>query len=107
MPCSHRYFVYILSSDTGVLCTGVTNNLERRLHEHQQKLTPGFTSKYNITRLIYFEETSDIQSAIAREKEIKSWRRSKKLALIRALNPQFLDLSTALDEYLKGRELSE
>lgn len=93
MPASHRYFVYILSSDTGVLYTGVTNDLERRIHEHQQKLIPGFTAKYNINRLIYFEETPDVRSAIAREKEIKSWNRTKKLDLIRSQNPRFLDLS--------------
>ena len=87
------YYVYILSSPAGTLYTGVTNDLVRRVHEHQQKLIAGFTKKYNITRLIYFEETDDISAAIAREKEIKGWRRSKKIDLIRSVNPTFEDLS--------------
>ena len=87
------YYVYIMSSLSGTLYTGVTNNLERRVYEHKHKLIPGFTSKYNITRLVYFEETTDVQEAISREKEIKGWRRSKKIALIASLNPKWQDLS--------------
>ncbi len=71
----------------------MTNDLERRVYEHKNKLFPGFTSKYNITRLAHFEQTSDVESAIAREKQIKGWRRDKKVALIEASNPQWKDLS--------------
>jgi len=88
-----RYFVYIMSSLTGTLYTGMTNNLERRVYEHKQKSIPGFTAKYNVTRLAYYEETGEVQVAIAREKEIKGWRRSKKIALIKSLNPKWEDLA--------------
>jgi len=71
----------------------VTNNLERRTHEHKNKLVKGFTRKYNIDKLVYTEETSDVASAIAREKQIKSWRREKKNALVAAVNPEWKDLS--------------
>ena len=72
---------------------GVTNNLERRLFEHKNKLVAGFTSKYNVDKLVYFEGTIDIQAAIAREKELKSWRREKKNTLVESLNPEWKDLS--------------
>jgi putative endonuclease len=75
------------------LYIGVTNNLERRVFEHKQKLIPGFTSRYNITKLAYFEATTDIVAAIAREKQIKGWLRSKKIALIESQNPSGDDLS--------------
>jgi putative endonuclease len=87
------YHVYILASATGVLYTGVTNHLERRVAEHQQKLCPGFAEKYDVVRLVYFEPFGDVRNAIAREKQIKRWRREKKLALIRGMNPKFVDLS--------------
>ena len=87
------YHVYILASATGVLYTGVTNFLERRVWEHKQKLIDGFTKKYDVTRLVYYEPHGQPKSAISREKQIKSWRREKKLALIRSMNPQFRDLS--------------
>ena len=83
-----------MTNASRTLYTGVTNNLERRVHEHKQKLVPGFTNKYNITRLVYFEATSDVQSAIVREKQIKAWRRSKKVALIESANPGWKDLSS-------------
>jgi len=73
---------------------GVTNNLERRLFEHKSKLVDGFTKRYNIDRLVYFEQTVDVLSAIAREKQVKSWSRSKKIALIESINPIWEDLST-------------
>ena len=76
-----------------VLYTGVTNNLERRIYEHKNKLIEGFTSKYNVNKLVYFEETSDINAALAREKEIKGWRREKKNRLIEQINPGWADLS--------------
>ena len=89
----HQYYIYILTNRSGTLYVGVTNDLERRIYEHKNKLLPGFTSKYNVTRLAHFEETSDVESAIAREKQIKGWRREKKVALIESSNPQWRDLS--------------
>ncbi len=88
-----KYYVYIMNSPTGTLYTGMTSNLKRRVYEHKQKLREGFTKKYNVTRLAYYEETSDVQTALAREKEIKKWRRSKKIALIKTINPRWQDLS--------------
>ena len=87
------YHVYTLASASGVLCTGVTNFLERRVRQHKQKLVDGFTKKYDVMRLVYFEPHGQPKSAIRREKQIKSWRREKKLALIRSMNPKFRDLS--------------
>lgn len=89
----HRYYVYLLTNSSRTLYVGVTNNLERRMYEHKNKLVPGFASKYNVTWLAYYEETPSIESAIAREKQIKAWRRSKKVALIGSANPQWKDLS--------------
>jgi putative endonuclease len=90
----NSYYVYILTNRSKTLYTGVTNDLLRRVHEHKQKLIPGFTQKYNINRLVYYEETSDVTEAIAREKQIKGWLRAKKIALIESRNPEWLDLST-------------
>jgi putative endonuclease len=87
------YHVYILSSASGVLYTGVTNHLERRVTEHKRELCAGFTERYKVTRLVYFEGFGDVRDAISREKQIKRWRREKKLALIRGTNPKFRDLS--------------
>jgi putative endonuclease len=87
------YYVYIVASRTRVLYVGVTNDLARRVWEHKEKLTPGFTSKYNVNRLVYYEETSDVKAAIAREKQIKGWLRAKKVALIEGMNPGWADLS--------------
>ena len=81
----NSYWVYIMSGRTRTLYVGVTNNLERRACEHQDKRFPGFYSKYRLDRLVYFEEHSDIRAAIEREKQIKSWRREKKVALIESL----------------------
>ena len=92
---SRQYFVYILSSDHGTLYTGVTHDLTRRLSEHRMGTTPGFTTKYRIRRLIYYETTDDVYQAITREKQIKAWSRKEKLALIRVSNPRFEDLSGA------------
>lgn len=88
-----KYYVYIMTNPTGTLYTGVTNDLKRRVHQHKHKLIDGFTKKYNITRLAYYEETTDIQSALAREKEIKGWLRRKKVELIKSVNPRWQDLS--------------
>ncbi len=72
---------------------GLTNNLERRVYEHKTRRIPGFTEKYNVNRLVSFEETQDVHIAIAREKEIKKWRREKKNQLVVAINPEWRDLS--------------
>ena len=88
------YFVYILTNKTNkVLYTGVTNNLERRLYEHKNHLVDGFSSKYNTTKLVYYEVSESVESAIAREKQIKSYRRDKKIALINESNSERKDLS--------------
>jgi putative endonuclease len=84
---------YIMASASGVLYTGVTNHLERRVAEHQSNHTPGFSRRYNTTKLVYFEPFSDIRNAIAREKQWKTWRRNKKVALIERLNPKWRGLS--------------
>lgn len=88
-----NYYVFILTNYSKTLYTGVTNNLIRRVYEHKQKLIAGFTQKYNINRLVYYEETSDVREAIAREKQIKGWLRAKKIALIESMNPEWHDLS--------------
>jgi putative endonuclease len=89
----NQYYVYIMTSATGTLYTGVTNNLGRRVYEHKHGLSEGFTKTYHITRLVYFESVGDVHTALAREKQIKKWRRSKKIALIKAANPTWRDLS--------------
>ena len=88
-----QYYVYILTSPTGTLYTGITNHLERRVYQHKHKLVEGFTKKYNVTRLVYFELSGEVRDAIAREKQIKGWRRSKKIDLIESTNPRWEDLS--------------
>ena len=87
------YFVYILSNESKMLYVGVTNDLHKRVFQHKSKLIPGFTQKYNLYRLVYFEMFGDIRAAIAREKQIKGWLRSKKVALIIAKNLQWKDLA--------------
>ena len=97
-----NYYVYILTNWTNeVMYVGVTNNLERRFYEHKSRLFPGFTKKYNLQKLVYFEHFGDIQAAIAREKEIKGWRREKKDKLVTKENPDWQDLS----EGWNGRSL--
>ena len=88
------YYVYILTNkNKNVLYTGMTNDLIRRVYEHRQHVDKNsFTSKYNVTNLVYFEETSDVRAAIQREKQIKSWSRAKKTALIMERNPGWTDL---------------
>lgn len=76
-----------------VLYTGITNNLERRVYEHKNKLVKGFTAKYNINKLVYFDYTENVISAISREKQIKGWSREKKNELIETTNPEWKDLS--------------
>lgn len=86
-----------MNSRRTVIYIGVTNNLARRLHEHQNHLIAGFTSTYNCTDLVYFEDCSDVDAAIAREKRLKKWSRKKKLNLIRSINPDIRDLSASLE----------
>jgi len=89
-----QYYVYILSNWTNtVLYTGVTNSLERRMYEHKNDLIDGFTKKYHVHKLVYYEFTTDVRGALEREKQVKAWRREKKIALIESLNPKWKDLS--------------
>ncbi len=88
-----QYFVYIMASRSRVLYVGVTNDLQRRVWEHKNHALAGFTDKYNVDRLVYFEAGASVIEAIAREKQIKGWRRSKKVALIESVNPTWRDLS--------------
>lgn len=88
------YFVYIATNKSNrVLYTGVTSDLNRRMYEHKNKLIKGFTQKYNIYKLVYYEETPDVNSAISREKQIKGGSRVKKIALIETINPGWEDLA--------------
>ena len=87
------YYVYIMGSKTGTLYVRMTNEIERRVYEHKNHLIPGFTNKYNIERLLYYEAIGDPAAAISREKQIKKWRREKKVALIDSVNNTWEDLS--------------
>jgi len=93
IPPMKDYYVYIMASRSRTLYPGVSNNLERRVAQHKQKLLPGFTAEYRIDRLVCFEHLGDIRAAIQREKQIKGWIREKKLALIKSVNPGWCDLS--------------
>jgi len=92
-PDVRAYYVYIMTNRSGTLYTGVTNNIRARACEHKKKLNPGFTARYNIDRLVYYETFDDARAAIAREKQIKGWLRRKKLELINRSNPKWEDLS--------------
>ena len=88
------YYVYILTNRNNyVLYTGVTGDLRRRLYEHKHGTIDGFTKKYKVHKLVFFETTSDVRAAIAREKQIKGWTRAKKIALIESMNPDWKELS--------------
>jgi putative endonuclease len=90
---TNTYYVYILASKrNGTLYIGVTNDLERRLYEHKNNLVEGFTSKYNVHHLVYYEDVNDIQSALQREKQLKRWTRKWKIELIEKVNPEWRDL---------------
>jgi putative endonuclease len=90
---TRQYYVYIMANKTNtVTYTGVTNNLYQRIDQHKHKMNKGFTSKYNINKLVYYEVSEDIESAILREKQIKSWPRASKVALINTMNPNWDDL---------------
>lgn len=88
-----RYYVYILGSYSATLYIGVTGNLHRRVWQHKEETTEGFTKKYAVMRLLYFETFHEVLAAIAREKQLKGWTRAKKIALIEAKNPKWEDLS--------------
>ena len=88
----HLYYVYIMSSETGTLYTGMTNELQRRVHQHKNKVVDSFTSKYDVNRLVYFETFGDVLLAIAREKQIKGGSRNKKIDLVNSVNPEWKDL---------------
>ena len=100
MRREHRYYTYIMSSRTGVLYIGVTNNIEIRVQQHKKGTFDGFTKKYRCHRLVYYEVYDYIQSAIGREKQLKGWTRAKKIALIESTNPRWRDLSESW-----GREI--
>ena len=88
-----QYYVYIMTNRSKTLYTGVTNDIGRRILEHKNKLIKGFTKRYNIAKLVYCESVNEVDTAIRREKQIKGWLRSKKIALIEANNPEWKDLS--------------
>ena len=88
----YNYYVYILTNRSRRLYVGVTNDLVRRCFEHRQHAVDGFTAKYKIDRLVYFETTDDVHAALAREKQIKKWRREKKIALIERWNPGWVEI---------------
>lgn len=85
-----------MASKTGTLYVGVTNNLEKRVYEHKNKLIPGFTSRYNIDRLVFYQEFDRVEQAIEMEKKIKGWTRQKKVDLIKTINPNVKDLAEDL-----------
>jgi len=92
------YYVYILTNVTNkVLYIGVTNDLAKRIYEHKMKFVDGFAEKYNTNKLVYFETTPDVYSAISREKQLKKWNRAKKDNLISSINPAWRDLGKELD----------
>jgi putative endonuclease len=98
-----EYFVYMLTNTyQNVLYIGFTNNIRRRVYEHKRKLVHGFTSKYNCTKLVWYEQFSDVNLAIAREKQLKTWERSWKNNLIEKFNPEWNDL--AANWFLKGNK---
>lgn len=102
---SKEYYIYILTNKSRTLYTGVTNDPIPRVYEHKNKLVEGFTSKYNIQYLVYYESTSDIHSVIVREKQIKGWLRKKKIALIDSMNHEWKDLSEEWDESSEDKTL--
>ncbi len=93
MPIAKQYYAYIMTNRSGTLYIGLTNDLVRRVYQHKTKQIEGFTKRYHLTKLVYYEVGEDVREAIAREKQLKGWRRSKKLALINSSNPKWNDLS--------------
>ena len=93
---ANQYYVYIMASYSRVIYIGMTNDLCHRVYQHKNKVHEGFTSKYNVNQLIYYESTNDVRAAIEREKQLKGWRREKKVNLIESMNPKWIDLSVEL-----------
>ncbi len=93
MNSKNQFYVYIMTNHSGTLYTGMTNDLVKRVYEHKNSLVNGFSKRYRINRLVYFEQTQNVESAISREKEIKGWVRKKKVNLIESINPGWKDLS--------------
>jgi putative endonuclease len=93
MAEERRYYVYILTNRSGTLYTGSTNDIQRRVWEHKHKVVGGFTAKYNIDRLVFWEDTLDLFAARDREKQIKAWTRKKRVDLVNGSNPRWLDLA--------------
>ena len=100
------FFVYMMTNRSRVvLYPGITNDLVRRIWEHQNAEIKGFTKNYKVNRLVYYENFDDPRDAISREKEIKGWRRSKKNALVERMNPKWADLSPMLFQHMRGPSL--
>ncbi|MEO0020247.1 MAG: GIY-YIG nuclease family protein [candidate division WOR-3 bacterium] len=93
---AQQFYVYLMASKTGTLYLGITRDLPRRVYEHKNKIISGFTARYNVNKLVWYEVYGDPITAITREKQIKRWRREKKVALIRSMNPGWRDLSVDL-----------
>ena len=99
----HTYFTYIVASKSRTLYIGITSDLRHRIFEHKSKAYEGFTSRYNCNRLVWFEQSNDVNFAIAREKELKGWLRSRKIELIQSTNPTWEDLSADWFPHLKNQ----
>src|SRR5208282_4074381 len=102
----YRFYAYILASISGTLYIGMTNNLAQRVWQHKQHEIEGFTAKYGVDRLLYFESFDDVRTAIHREKQLKGWTRQKKIALIEKLTPSWMDLSKEWYEGDRGPSTS-
>jgi putative endonuclease len=94
-----QYYVYIMASHSGVLYTGVTSDLNKRVGEHKEGQIPGFTKRYKVNRLVYYESFNDVNAAIAKEKQIKRWRREKKVALVESINRDWNDLAREISPF--------
>ena len=94
-----QYYVYIMASLSGILYTGVTSDLNKRVGEHKEGQIPGFTKRYKVNRLVYYETTNDVNAAIAREKQIKRWRREKKVQLVETINRGWDDLAREISPF--------
>ena len=103
----HQYYVYVMTNSNRTLYVGVTNHLERRVYQHKHKLTPGFTSRYSLDKLVWFAETNDVREAIAYEKRIKGWTRARKVVLVEETNPEWEDLAASwfTDNGLQAKEV--
>jgi putative endonuclease len=102
----YRFYIYILGSLSGTLYIGMTNNLVKRIWQHKSHEIAGFTATYGVDRLLYFESFDDVRNAINREKRLKGWKREKKIALIEAQNPKWVDLSREWYESDRGPSTS-